>query len=211
MLQILVLLFGISLLFMSVTNMLNTLIRILAFQGLMLFAITILSSTQLNWLSFAFIALETLIFKALVIPWFLSDTIRHNAINREVEAYVSNFFSLALMSLIFIGSFALAIFSGQHSDKLFPVEFGIAFAAIIKGLFIIMANKKLITHLIGYLVMENGIFLLSIAVGGELPMVISIGISLDLLLLVLVAVLFIKRIKSGFELTESLGEEGEEC
>jgi hydrogenase-4 membrane subunit HyfE len=120
MLEILVLAFGVTLLFASVTNMLHSLIRILVVQGLILFAVTLLKRTQLNWLSFGFIALETLIFKTILIPWFLSDTIRHNAIHREVEAYVSNFFSLALMSVIFLGSFALAIFSEQQSGKLFP-------------------------------------------------------------------------------------------
>ncbi|MCB5269155.1 MAG: hypothetical protein WCS58_01490 [Candidatus Cloacimonadaceae bacterium] len=205
MLEILVLAFGVTLLFASVTNMLHSLIRILVVQGLILFAVTLLKSTQLNWLSFGFIALETLIFKTILIPWFLSDTIRHNAIHREVEAYVSNFFSLTLMSVIFLGSFALAIFSEQQSGKLFPLEFGIAFATIIKGLFIIIANKKLITHLMGYLIMENGIFLLSLAVGGDLPHIISLGISLDIMLSVLIAVLFIKRIKSTFDDADSPG------
>ncbi|MCB5234085.1 MAG: hypothetical protein LHW60_02405 [Candidatus Cloacimonetes bacterium] len=198
MIQVLVLIFGITLLFASVTNMLNTLIRILAAQGFILFLITIFKSTQLNWLSFAFIALETLVFKAILIPWFLHDTIRKNDMRREVEAHVSNFFSLALMSLIFLGSFALASFSGQHSGKLFPLEFGIAFATILKGMFMIIANKKLITHLIGYLFMENGIFMLSISVGGHLPQLISLGISLDLILTVLIAVVFLSRIKTTF-------------
>ncbi len=205
MLEILVLIFGITLLFASVTNMLHSLIRILMFQGLLLFGITLLKSTQLNWLSFAFIALETLLFKAIVIPWFLKDTIKHNAIHREVEAYVSNFFSLALMSVIFLGSFALAVFSHQYSGKLFPLEFGIAFATIIKGLFIIIANKKLITHLMGYLILENGIFLLSLAIGSSLPHIISLGISLDIMISVLIAVLFIKRIRSTFDDADSPG------
>jgi hydrogenase-4 component E len=206
MIEIMVLAFGITLLFASITNMLSSIIRILVLQGLILFAITILKSNQLNWLGFAFIALETLIFKAIVIPWFISDTIKHNAIHREVEAYVSNFFSLALMSIIFLGSFALAVFSGQQSGKLFPLEFGIAFASIIKGLFIIIANKKLITHLMGYLIMENGIFLLSLSVGTDLPHIISLGISLDILLSVLIGVLFIKRIKSTFDDADSPGQ-----
>ncbi len=210
MLVVLVLLFSVTLIFASITNMLSSLIRLLAVQGFILFLITVLLSTQLNWFSFAFIALETLIFKAILIPWFLNDTIRHNQSHREVEASVSNFFSLALMILIFLGSFALAVFSGKYSDKLFPLEFGIAFATIIKGLFIIIANKKLITHLIGYLIMENGIFLLSLAIGGELPTIISLGISLDILLLVLIAVLFIKRIKNTFNDPDGVAVSGEE-
>ncbi len=59
-----------------------------------------------------------------------------------------------------------------------PCIFGIAFSAILKGLFIIIANKKLITHLMGYLIMENGIFLLSLAIGSDMPHIVSLGVSL---------------------------------
>lgn len=203
MLEILIVIFGLTLLWASVTNMLGTIIKILVVQGIILFGITLLKTTQLNWLSFGTIALETLIFKAILIPWFINDTIMHNQIRRETEASVSNFFSLALMSLIFILSFALAAAAPSWSVKVFPLEFGIAFATILKGIFIIIANKKLITHLMGYLIMENGIFMLSLSAGSELPYIVSLGVSLDIMLSVLIAVLFIKRIRSTFDDADS--------
>lgn len=203
MLEILIVIFGLSLLWASVTNMLGNFIKILVVQGIILFAITLLKTTQFNWLSFGMIALETLIFKAILIPWFINDTIQHNQIRREVEASVSNFFSLALMSLIFVLSFALAGAAPSWSVKLFPLEFGIAFATILKGIFIIIANKKLITQLMGYLIMENGIFLLSLSAGSDLPYIVSLGVSLDIMLSVLIAVLFIKRISSTFDDADS--------
>jgi len=203
MLEIVILLFGLTLLFASVTNMLHSLIRILVVQGLLLFGLTLLKTTHLNWGSLVFIAVETLLFKAIAIPWFISDTISKNQTHREVEASVSNFFSLAIMSLIFVASFAIAVFAQKWSSKISPLEFGIAFAAILKGIFIIIANKKLITHLIGYLVLENGIFVLSLAVGSHLPYVVSLGISLDIMLSILIAVLFINRIKSTFDEVDS--------
>ncbi|MCB5265962.1 MAG: hypothetical protein PHT37_04950 [Candidatus Cloacimonetes bacterium] len=203
MLEILIVIFGLSLVWASITNMLGTIIKILVMQGIILFGITLLKTTQLNWLSFVTIALETLIFKAILIPWFINDTMKHNQMRREVEASVSNFFSLALMSLIFILSFALVAAAPAWSVKLFPLEFGIAFATILKGIFIIIANKKLITHLMGYLIMENGIFLLSLSAGSELPYIVSLGVSLDIMLSVLIAVLFIKRIRSTFDEDDS--------
>jgi len=197
--EILIVLFGLTLLWVSITNMLGTVIKILVVQGIILFGITLLKANQLNWLSFSLIGLETLIFKAFLIPWFINDTIKHNQTRREVEASVSNFFSLALMSLIFVLSFALASSAPVWSLKVFPLEFGIAFATILKGLFIIIANKKLITHLMGYLILENGIFLLSLSAGSHLPYIVSLGVSLDIMLSVLIAVLFIKRIRSTFD------------
>jgi hypothetical protein len=72
--EILIVLFGLTLLWASITNMLGTVIKILVVQGIILFGITLLKTNHINWLSFSLIALETLIFKAILIPG--SSTIR---------------------------------------------------------------------------------------------------------------------------------------
>ncbi len=197
--DVLLILFGVSLLFASITNMLRGLVRILVWQGLILFVLTILKTNEFNLWEFIFVAVETIIFKAVLIPWFISDTIKKNKTKREVEPSVSNFFSLGSMALIFAFSFFIALWSDKGPANLYPMHFGIAFAAILKGLFIIIANKKLITHLMGYLIMENGIFLLSLAIASEVPAVVSLGVSLDILLSILIAALFINRISNTFE------------
>lgn len=201
--DILLVIFGVTLLFASITNMLTSIVRILIVQGLILFGLTLLGTNELNMWEFIFVALETIVFKAILIPWFITDTIKKNNIKREVEPSVSNFFSLGSMTLIFAFSFFIALWSGKSSPNLHPLHFGIAFAAILKGLFIIIANKKLITHLMGYLIMENGIFMLSLSVGAQMPHVVSLGVSLDLLLSILIAVLFINKISSSFEDVDS--------
>lgn len=197
--DILVILFGISLLFASVTNMLSSIIRILVFQGLLLFVLTLLNTTEFNMLGFGFVALETLLFKAVLIPYYLAYTIQKNNVVREVEPNVSNFFSLFIMTLTFAFGFFIAMWSGKTVSGIHPLQLGIAFAAILKGLFIIIANKKLITHLMGYLIMENGIFLLSLAAAREMPYIVSLGVSLDILMAVLIAGLFMSKIRSTFD------------
>ncbi|GAB1467841.1 hydrogenase [Candidatus Cloacimonadota bacterium] len=203
--DILLVIFGVSLLFASITNMLSSIVRILILQGIMLFVLTILKTNEFNMWEFSFVALETIVFKAILIPWFIMDTIRKNGIKREVEPSVSNFFSLGSMTAIFAFAFFIALWSGKSNQNLYPLHFGIAFAAILKGLFIIIANKKLITHLMGYLIMENGIFLLSLALGSQMPHVVSLGVSLDIMLSILIAVLFINKISNAFEDVDSDG------
>ncbi len=201
--DILLVIFGVSLLFASITNMLSSIVRILIAQGMILFVLTLLKTTEFNAWEFAFVALETIVFKTVLIPWFISDTINKNGIKREVEPSVSNFFSLGSMTAIFAFAFFIALWSGKVNQNLYPLHFGIAFAAILKGLFIIIANKKLITHLMGYLIMENGIFLLSLALGSQMPHIVSLGVSLDILLSILIAVLFLNKISSTFEDVDS--------
>ena len=197
--DILVVIFGVTLLLASVTNMLTSIIRVLIVQGLILFALTILNTNEFNLVQFIFVAIETLLFKAILIPYFLADAVKRNKIVREVEPSVSNFFSLFIMTLIFCFGFILALWSGKANANIYPLQFGIAFAAILKGPFIIIANRKLITHLMGYLILENGIFMLSLSVSKELPYVVSLGVSLDIMLSILIAVLFINKIGTGFD------------
>jgi len=80
--DVLLVIFGVSLLFASITNMLSGIVKILVWQGLILFLLTILKTTQLNLWEFAFVALETIVFKAILIPWFIQDTINKNGIIR---------------------------------------------------------------------------------------------------------------------------------
>jgi hydrogenase-4 component E len=197
--DILVVLFGTTLLFASVTNMLQNIIKLLALQGLLLFLITVLNTNEFNLIQFIFVALETFVFKAFLIPYYLSDMIKKNQVVREVEPSVSNFFSLFIMTLIFGFGFFIALWSDKTTPNIYPLQFGIAFAAMLKGLFIIIANKKLITHLMGYLFLENGIFLLSLSAAREMPYIVSLGVSLDILLSILIAGLFINKIKSTFD------------
>ena len=128
--DILLVIFGVSLLAASITNMLSSIARILILQGLILFALTILKTNELNTLEFIFVALETIVFKAVLIPWFITDTIRKNGITREVEPSVSNFFSLSMTA----SCLWRRLWSGS-SPNIYPLHFGIAFPPSSRALY----------------------------------------------------------------------------
>ncbi len=195
----LVILFGATMLYISVASMLNSFIKALIFQGLLLFVIAILNTTHVNLIGYILVALETIIFKATLIPWFLSKTIKENEIVREVEPYLSNFYSLLIVSLIFGFGFFLALWSMKEGHNLMPLQFGVSMSTILTGLFVIVTRKKLITHIMGYMIVENGIFLLSLSAAKEMPAIVTIGVTLDIFMGILIAGVFINRIKSSFE------------
>jgi len=197
--DVLIIFFGVTLLYLSATGMIGAYIKILVLQGLILFIIALLDTHQVNAITFWVAALETLVFKAILIPWFLTKTVKENAIIRDVEPYISNFYSLLVVSFIFIFGFSIAILSIRFADGFNPISFGVSTSAIMTGLFIIITRKKLITHIMGYMVMENGIFLLSLSVAKEMPIIVNMGISLDIFIGVLLAGIFVNRIKSTFE------------
>lgn len=181
-----------SLLYMSIANRLITYLRILVLQGLILFGTTYLTLTELNTLNLLLIMLETLVFKAIVVPWFINHIIKKNKITREAEPYLPNFLSLIIVTLIIVGAIILASFiQDTNIDKTF---FIVAISTIFTGLYLIISRKKIITHVIGYIVIENGVFVLSLAVGNEIPMLVNLGIMLDIFASVLILGIFFNKI-----------------
>src|ERR1035437_3773744 len=100
MINLLLLIFIVSL-FVCVTAIrLKTFIKAIAFQGLLLFGIFFLRLNEINTINLILLLLETLIFKAILIPYFLHYLSKRNKITRETEPYVSNFASLFITFVV---------------------------------------------------------------------------------------------------------------
>ena len=74
-----------------------------------------------------------------------------------------------------------------------------AFSGIMTGLFLIVSRKEIIQHIIGYIVLENAIVLLSFSLGNEMPMAVNAGILLDILISILLFGLFMNRIAKTYK------------
>lgn len=195
--HILLITFAISLIYMGIANRLSTYINILALQGIILFGLSFIELIQINTLNLIFILFETIVFKTIAIPLFLTYIIKKNNIVREAQPFVPDFFSVVIITSIILGSFILSnIVTGVHIQKMF---FLVAISALFSGLFIIITRKKIVTHIMGYLVIENGVFILSISAGNKMPMLVNSGITLDIFVSVLVLGVFVNRIGNTFE------------
>jgi hydrogenase-4 component E len=83
------------------------------------------------------------------------------------------------------------------------ISFGVALYALLSGLILIVMRKRVFAHLVGFLVIENGVFLFSIAIGVELPMLINLAIMLDILISILVLGMFLQRMDNDMNTDES--------
>jgi len=81
-----------------------------------------------------------------------------------------------------------------EDSQLNKVYFVAALSALFTGLYIIGTRKKILTHVMGFLVIENGVFILSLAVGNEMPLLVNTGILLDLFITVLLLGIFVNKI-----------------
>ena len=190
--DILLIALAMTLLYMSIANRIYTYLRILVFQGFLLFGTTFLTLTNINSVNLILILLETIVFKAIAVPYFLSYILRRNAITREAEPYLPNFISLIMVTLIIVATIILS--SAIIDENLDKTYFVVALSTLFTGLYLIVSRKKIITHVIGYLIIENGVFVLSLAVGNEMPMLVNLGIMLDIFASVLILGVFFNKI-----------------
>ncbi len=197
MINILLITFAISLIYIGIANRLSTVIYILAVQGIILFGVSFIELIQINTINLIFILFETIVFKTIAIPIFLNNVIKRNNIVREAEPFIPDFASIVIITGILLGSFILSnIINVEHVRKMF---FIVAISALFTGLFIIISRKKVVTHIMGYLVIENGVFILSLSAGSTMPMMVNTGITLDIFVSVLVLGIFVNRIGNTFE------------
>ncbi|MCU0663757.1 MAG: NADH-quinone oxidoreductase subunit H [Myxococcota bacterium] len=144
-------------------------------------------------------AVGTLAFKAIVIPIMLARAIRNVDARREVEPFVSLHLSLLLAALLVGVSFwlagALELSAGAPSRLLVPASF----STLLIGFLVLVSRKKAITQVIGYLMIENGVFVFSQSVAAKLPFVVELGVLLDLLVAIFVMNIVIHQINREFD------------
>lgn len=197
MIDVLLIVFIITLLYVSIANRIITYVKVLAFQGFILFGVTFMQLQEINTLNLVLILLETIVFKAIAVPLFLDYLIKRNNITREAEPYIPNFLSLVITTVIIIVTILLA--NSVKDDNLDKIFFIVALSTLFTGLYFIATRKKIITHVMGYLIIENGVFVLSLAVGNEMPMLVNLGVMLDIFASVLILGIFLNKIGDVFK------------
>lgn len=188
----LVILYVVSLVYLSITERFRNFASIMMLQGWLLFAIALLRLHTIAPAELGFIALETLIFKAIVVPAILFRIIRKTKINRVRTSGTSQFHALLLSLAALVVSASVTYYIADSTVDL--VFFGVALYALLSGLILIVLRQRLFSHLVGFLVIENGVFLFSTAIGVEMPFLIGIAILLDILMSVLMLGVFFTKI-----------------
>jgi hydrogenase-4 component E len=201
--NVLSILFCLSLFYVVVTTRVKGYVTVLRVQGLIL-AVLLMIPFFYNFSVYGIIIPVTLLLvKVFLIPRYIRKIIIDLDIKRTIEPTIQQISFLLLviasMFVIFLASHILS-----QSTKLDVIPFASGFSAIVIGIYIIMFRKKLLVHVAGFLIMENGIFLFSTAVASELPMMIELGVLLDVFVVVFLMGIALNRISDtfkGFEVT----------
>jgi hydrogenase-4 component E len=144
------------------------------------------------------IGVATIAIKGVVIPRILMDALRSQGIRREVEPFVSFTTSLLLgalatgLSVVFAGTLPLA--PGDATPLLVPASL----STVLTGFIVLTTRRKALTQVVGYLTLENGIFLFGLTLVHAMPFLVEAGVLLDLLVAVFVMGVVIDHITREF-------------
>jgi hydrogenase-4 component E len=147
---------------------------------------------------FLFLILETFIVKAALVPTFLKHVAIKNNIKRDSDPRFPHFYTLVISSFIFLGGLLISNINSEYLKNVSTIYFGIAISTIIISFFFMTIKKKLISHVIGFAMLENGIFLLSFSVAKEMPVIVSLGVLLDVFIAIFTLGLLVGKLEQGF-------------
>ena len=183
------------------SNRLIALVKIMAFQGIVV-SLTPLFLEHHGTMNFSsiFLLQIMLVIKGMLIPGFMYAAVKKIKIQREVEPIIGYHASL-FAGVIFI---LLGAFIANRLHISLPVENDLllitAITTLSAGLFLLMSRRKAITQVIGYLMMENGIYLIGTALAKETHTmyVVEFGVLLDLLVGIMIMGIILHNINSSY-------------
>lgn len=173
-------------------------VRIIALQGVVLGLLPILAGDEPT-LRLALLTTATVGLKGIVFPWLLLRAMRKADIQREVEPYVGYILSV-MVGLISLGvSVWLAHRLPLPGPMAGTLALPVSLFMIFVGLFTICSRRKAISQILGYIVMENGMYAFGAVALDEVPTLVELGVLLDIFVAVFVMGVAIYHIRREFD------------
>jgi hydrogenase-4 component E len=175
------------------------LITLFAWQGAVLFASTYLVAYRAGLTELYYSAALTLLLKVIALPWILHRLIRRLGVQWDSEPLV-NIPTTMLVGLgLVIFAFGLAQPISRMATTITRNTIGIALAVIFLAFLMMITRRRAVTQVIGFLAMENGLFFAATSATYGMPMVIELGIALDLLIGFFILGIFFFQIREQFD------------
>lgn len=179
------------------TSRLMTMIKIVSLQGLLLGLLPLLIEEHVA-LTSALASILAILLKGLIIPAMLMRAMRDVHIKREIEPLIGFLPSMLLgavvtgFALLFASSLPLA---GVDTT---PLLVSASLATIFCGFILLTMRLKAITQVMGYLVLENGIYIFGLLLVEVMPLVVELGVLLDLFVAIFVVCIMVNHINQTF-------------
>ncbi len=145
------------------------------------------------------IAVVFAIIKVIVIPNVLNRAVARIGIQRAVAPYLGTSATLSICAALVVVAFY--VMAPLTASNRLPTADGIplAFAGLLIGLFTTVNRRRALTQILGFLMLENSIFMIALLATYGVPLIVEIGVFLDVLVAVLILEVFVYRIRENFD------------
>jgi hydrogenase-4 component E len=175
------------------------LIYLFAAQGLVLSVNTVIVASITAQPHLYFSALLTLLLKVLLLPWLLHRLIDRLNVRWDVETLINIPTTMLVGILLVIVSFNLALPLSQLAGTITRGTLGIAMASVLLSLLMMITRRKAVPQVIGFLSLENSLFFAATSATYGMPMVVELGIALDVLVGTFIFGIFFFQIRETFD------------
>ncbi len=176
-----------------------SLINLLAWQGLLLAVSTAIVAFHADQHHLYYSAALTFALKVALLPWILHRLIRRLHVQWDTEPLVNIPTTMLLGLALVVFAFGLAQPISALAHTVTRSTLGIALAVVLLAFLMMIARRKAIAQVIGFLAMENGLFFAATSATYGMPMVVELGVALDVLVGVLILGIFLFRIREQFD------------
>ena len=176
-----------------------TLINLFALQGLTLALSTLVVAVTTGQTHLYWSAGLTLVLKALLLPWILHRLVRRLEVKWDVESLIKVPTTMLVGVGLVIIAFNVALPISQLSSTISRGTLGIALATVMLAFLMMIIRTKAIPQVVGFLAMENGLFLAATSATYGMPMVVELGIALDVLVGAIILGVFFFQIREQFD------------
>jgi hydrogenase-4 component E len=175
------------------------LITLFAWQGAALATSTIIVAWSTDQHHLYYSAAITLVLKVIAMPWYFFRIVKQLDVDRDVEPMINIPTTMLIGIVLVIFSFNLALPIAELSGTVMRSTLGIALACVLLAFLMMITRRKAIPQVIGFLAMENGLFFAATSTTYGMPLVVELGVALDVMVAVFVLSIFFFQIRETFD------------
>ena len=175
------------------------LVTLFAWQGAALALSTAIVAWSTGQHHLYYSAAITLGLKVIAMPWYFYRLVKKLNVNRVVEPMINIPTTMLIGIVLVIFSFNLAQPISELSGTVMRSTLGIALACVLLAFLMMITRSKAIPQVIGFLAIENSLFFAATSATYGMPMVVELGIALDVLVGMLILGVFFFQIREQFD------------
>ena len=176
-----------------------SLVNLFAVQGAALSASTAIVAYTSGQHHLYYSAALSVALKVLLLPWILYRLIARLNVRWDTEPLINIPATMLVGIVLVVFAFGLAQPISQMSTTIARSTLGIALAVVMLSFLMMITRRKAISQIVGFLAMENGLFFAATSATYGMPMVVELGVALDVLIGMVILGVFFFQIREQFD------------